>query len=377
MAQDKPSATLLSTNERLISVLIPAYNAARTLPETLESVRRQTYSALEIIVIDDGSRDSTRAIAEAAAAEDPRIRVISQENRGLAQARNRALEEARGELVAPLDADDLWHPHKLAQQATVLSDERHLLGFVYCAFRKINRNSEVIGNGSVYRVRGRVLHRHLLVNFVGNGSSILARRSLVQACGGYDPSLRELGLEGVEDFMLQLQMAERAEVDVAPEYLVGYRQHERAMSRDTARMAKAYMEVMRRVEHRMPEVPATVFRWGLGGYLSHCALESMHIGRRRIAAKLAFESLRQDPWHSGRTLLTGLRHASHAGVARLRRRVVWNGARPTQTRRHFYDYQSTEALRETTPAMCARLSRVEMLEARTLPSWADAGSHAL
>jgi glycosyltransferase involved in cell wall biosynthesis len=362
MAQDNPSAPRLSTNDRLISVLIPAYNAAQTLAETLASARMQTYSALEIIVIDDGSRDATRAIAEAAAAEDPRIRVISQENQGLARARNRALEEARGELVAPLDADDLWHPHKLAQQAAVLSDMRPLLGFVYCAFRKINRNSEVIGNGCVYRVRGRVLHRHLLVNFVGNGSSILARRSIVLSCGGYDPSLREVGLEGVEDFMLQLLMAERSEVDVVPEYLVGYRQHERAMSRDTARMAKAYMEVMRRVERRMPEVPARVFRWGLGAYLSHCALESMNTGRRQTAALLALESLRQDPWHSGHMLLNGLRHA---GVAHLRQRIVRSDTPPVQPPRHFYDYGSTEALRESTPTMCARLSRVEVFEART------------
>lgn len=368
------SAQARQCDGRLVSVLIPAYNAARTLQDTLDSVRLQAYAPFEVIVIDDGSTDETRAIAERAAAEDPRIRVFSQRNLGLARARNRALEEARGELVAPLDADDLWHPLKLAHQAEVLSAERTDIGFVYCAFRKINLRGEVIGNGSVYRVRGRVLHRHLLVNFVGNGSSILARRDLVQRCGGYDPSLRELGLEGVEDLMLQLQMAEQAEVDVVPEYLVGYRQHRRAMSRDSARMAKAYQEVMRRLGDRLPHVPQRVFRWGLGAYLSHCALESMYNGRRRVAAGLALESLRHDPWNSSQLLVSGLRQA---GMSRLRRELRSAGASPTRRHRNFYDYEPTEALRESSPAVCARLDRVKAFDVRASGTFADAESHAL
>jgi glycosyltransferase involved in cell wall biosynthesis len=360
-----------SCDRRLISVLVPAYNAARTLQDTLDSVLLQTYTHFEVVVIDDGSSDSTRAIAEAAAERDPRIRVFSQKNGGLARARNRALAEARGELVAPLDADDLWHPSKLERQAELLCPTRPALGFVYCAFRKINMRGEVIGNGSVYDVRGRVLHRHLLVNFVGNGSAILARRDLMQRCGGYDPSLREIGLEGVEDFMLQLQMAERAEVDVVPEYLVGYRQHERAMSRDTMRMAKAYREVMRRVADRLPHVPSSVFRWGLGSYLSHCALESLYRGRRRVAAGLALESLRHDPWHSGRVLAAGLRHAS---VKRLRLRL--SRAEASQARRHFYDYQPTEALRESNTVVATRLKHAQVFDVGSSAPFANTERHA-
>ena len=96
-----------------ISVVIPCYNGGRFLGETLTSVMHQTYPAYEVLVIDDGSTDDSAAIAES---YGPPVRVIRQPNRGESIARNRGIEEARGEWVAFLDADDLWSPTKLQQQ---------------------------------------------------------------------------------------------------------------------------------------------------------------------------------------------------------------------------------------------------------------------
>lgn len=97
------------------SVLIPAYNAEDTLAETVESVRAQTFSDWEIVLVDDGSTDSTRAIAEAFASSDPRIHVISQENRGSGGAYNTAVHNARADLMVILSADDLLLPAHLAE----------------------------------------------------------------------------------------------------------------------------------------------------------------------------------------------------------------------------------------------------------------------
>src|SRR5262245_28086013 len=96
-----------------ISVIIPCYNAAPFLGETLDSIRAQTYSPLEVIVIDDGSTDDSHVIAESFGHP---VRVIRQANQGESIARNRGIDEAKGEWIALLDADDLWNQNKLQRQ---------------------------------------------------------------------------------------------------------------------------------------------------------------------------------------------------------------------------------------------------------------------
>ena len=100
----------------LVSVIIPAWNAEATLLETLQSAASQTYPNIEIIIIDDGSTDGTAAIARDFCAGEPRARLVRQDNQGLSAARNRAVAESRGTWIAPLDADDLWHPTTVEKQ---------------------------------------------------------------------------------------------------------------------------------------------------------------------------------------------------------------------------------------------------------------------
>src|SRR5437879_4343856 len=94
----------------LVTVVIPAFDAARTIAETLHSVRSQTHRRLEILVVDDGSNDSTPQIVQRQGVEDRRIRLIQQPNAGVAAARNRGIAEATSDVVATIDADDLWRP---------------------------------------------------------------------------------------------------------------------------------------------------------------------------------------------------------------------------------------------------------------------------
>lgn len=100
----------------LVSVIIPAFNAAATIVEAIESVQHQTYRRLEILVVDDGSADGTDATVAEIARHDKRVRLIRLPNRGIAAARNHALSVSQGCWIAPIDADDLWHPTKLARQ---------------------------------------------------------------------------------------------------------------------------------------------------------------------------------------------------------------------------------------------------------------------
>ncbi len=98
----------------MISVVIPLYNKAGQIGETLRSVLNQSFGHFEVVIVDDGSTDGSAAMAEGV--EDPRIRLIRQSNQGVAAARNRGIEESRCELIAFLDADDLWQPDYLQTQ---------------------------------------------------------------------------------------------------------------------------------------------------------------------------------------------------------------------------------------------------------------------
>src|SRR5262245_53259028 len=103
----------------MISVVIPCHNAAAYLRSSIDSVLAQTVPPREILVIDDGSTDESATVAMSYA---PRVRVVKQTNRGPASARNRGIEEATGEWIAFLDADDVWRPQKLERQGVHLVD---------------------------------------------------------------------------------------------------------------------------------------------------------------------------------------------------------------------------------------------------------------
>jgi len=115
----KDNSAVNGDRDPLVSVVIPCYNAAPFLRETLDSVLNQTRPILEVIVVDDGSTDDSAAIADS---YGPPVRVIRQKNQGESVARNRGMDEAQGEWVALLDADDRWLPNKLERQVAALRE---------------------------------------------------------------------------------------------------------------------------------------------------------------------------------------------------------------------------------------------------------------
>ena len=116
----------------LVSVIIPAFNAAEYIRQTLNSVLAQTYQAMEVIVVDDGSSDATGAIVEEFVKKDARVQLVRQSNAGVGAARNTAIRMARGEYIAPLDADDIWFPEKLEKQVACMEQCGEETGLVYC-----------------------------------------------------------------------------------------------------------------------------------------------------------------------------------------------------------------------------------------------------
>jgi hypothetical protein len=246
-----------------VSVVIPAYNAASHLAATMRSASAQTFRDLEIIVVDDGSKDDTSAVAEALAASDDRIRIIRCANGGVARARNIGIEHSRGSFVAPLDADDLWHPRKLELQLKRFH-ERPDAGLVYNWLRRIDETDRVLGDSAFPLVEGWVVHRHLLHNFISNGSTPLIRRELLDDIR-YEPALRDAGNGGCEDYLLQLQLALRVPFVCAPAFLTGYRRSADAMSSDAGRMIRSHIQVFETIEPHVPKSARLVVRRRIAG----------------------------------------------------------------------------------------------------------------
>ena len=273
-----------------VTVVVPAYNAALTLARTLDSVHNQTFTDIEIFVVDDGSTDETPMIAAAFATKDPRIKVIRQENAGVAAARNRGLFAASGQFVSWIDSDDIWHPMKIEKQLAIFNKSAIPLSFVYTGYRLIDKNDNVIPNfRTLADVSGHTLCRQIATNFFSNVSSIMVPTHLAQRFGGHDPRLRSWGIEGSEDLLLQLQLSTLGAAGCCQEALVGYRRHHCNMSLDYSRSAKSNQTAIELIQQMHPNVPDWVFRLGRARTVGYC----LHLlkSKRPLAALKLFLSL--------------------------------------------------------------------------------------
>ena len=160
---------------------------------------------------------------------------------------------ASGEFLAFVDADDLWAPDKIEQQLRALEKGGPNAGFAYCWTATIDAASTVLTLDQRPSFEGQVLRGLCAHNFVGNGSSMLVRRSLFDAIGGFDTGLRAQGAEGCEDYLFCLEAAERAQFRVVPRFLLGYRQLPTSMARNGPRMQRSLRIVLDRMRARHPE----------------------------------------------------------------------------------------------------------------------------
>lgn len=172
-----------------VSVVVPAYNAARTLSRALDSIAVQTHPSAEVIVVDDASSDDTAAVAEAHPLRPRVLRLAS--NHGAGGALHRGIEAATHDWIAFLDADDEWLPEKLAYQLAALADEPDA-GVVATGFVFVGRDGKDAWEYGVapFAHSGRDFWRNLLVDSAILQSSAMVRRRLALATGGVEPTMR-------------------------------------------------------------------------------------------------------------------------------------------------------------------------------------------
>jgi glycosyltransferase involved in cell wall biosynthesis len=309
--------------EPLVSVVIPAYNAELTLPETLHSVRSQTYPHLEIIVVDDGSVDATAALVRLQQRRDSRIRLIQQVNAGVAAARNAGAAAANGAFIAPIDSDDLWHPSKIEAQLRAFSESSRDVAVVYTWFALIDAQSRIIHRKHQPEYSGWVLPELAHYNFVANGSSPLIRTEAFRSTSGYDQSLKERGGEGCEDWKLYCELAEHYQYGLVRAHLTGYRTLPDNMSSNVLRMLRSRDLATADLLPCHPELE-DAFHLGrnrLSRYMLHRAIRR---SSAREIAKLLSSMAAFDPIFLTQTLLALPGEISDLLYSK--RRTAWKGA---------------------------------------------------
>jgi len=236
-----------------VAVVVPMFNAERTIGATLASICQQTHQALDIIVVDDGSSDNSASIVAVYAKQDRRIRILHQTNSGVAAARNNGAAATDAEFLAFVDADDLWAPSKVALQWQALEKGGPSAGLAYCWYALIDEDSRVFSLHNRPSAEGRVLQSMCRNNFVGNGSSMLMRRSAFEKAGKFDCSLRARKAQGCEDLLICLRIAESYEFRVVQQHLIGYRMTNTNMSSDVKQMLRSCEIVLAEYRKKYPQ----------------------------------------------------------------------------------------------------------------------------
>ncbi len=325
-----------------VSVVIPLYQTEIYIAAALGSVLAQTYTDYEVIVVDDGSSDRGPDIARACG--DARVRVVSQGNRGLAGARNTGIREARGELVALLDADDLWEPGKLAAHVGHL-DREPQVDVSFSASQLIDEAGHDVGLIQC-PLGGRLENVDFFCrNPVGNGSAPVIRRHALDRIAYHDAALNRIcwfdesfrQSEDVECW-LRLKAAAKCRFGYVDRPLTRYRVNSGGLSANVEAQLATWRRFRDKVAVYAPELVADHGNRAEAYQLRYLARRAVRSSDRTAALRLALQSL----WTFPRTVLeepsrtlatlaaaTAKRVLSGAMFEELERRALrWAAQRP-------------------------------------------------
>jgi glycosyltransferase involved in cell wall biosynthesis len=286
-----------------VNIVVPAYNAEAFIADTVRSALAQTAGDLQVTVIDDGSRDAT---AREAAIDDPRVRVISQENRGMSRSRNRGMTEVDSEFVALLDADDLWHPEKLRLQLQALQDRPDhdfcYTGFTWWHGEPLPGYFQEPRSGQVDERLSGWIYPQLILDNHALPSSVLWRRSAWDRMGGFVTDNQQ-----TDDWEYLVRASTQHRFVRLAESFVLYRQHPVSLSKripatNTTELMRA--DLLRRFGMSAPPGhdvdPEALRSFQHRGW---CNFADAHVakGDLRLGLKTFARLLRDGPYR-GRTL---------------------------------------------------------------------------
>ena len=284
----------------LISVIIPIYNGEKTIRETIDSVLNQTLQNFELIIINDGSNDSTLEIVSTIS--DSRLKVFSYPNAGISTSRNRGISHSIGEYISFIDADDLWTPDKLEAQLKALQENPES-AVAYSWTNYIDESGQSLDRGSYMTVNGDVYAKLLLIDFVGSGSNPLIRRHALIEVGGFDESLSTSA-----DWDMWLRLAVHYHFAAVPSPQILYRISLTSMSSNVYKQEAESLQVIERAFTQAPTSFSHLKQPSLANLYKSLTLRALE---RSSGPQGGFTAARY-LWHSFRT-----------DPSLIRARVIW------------------------------------------------------
>jgi len=300
-----------------VSVIIPVYKAEKYIAATVQSVLNQTYNNLEILIINDGSPDKSREICQRFT--DKRIKIISQENSGVAAARNTGISHAKGEYLAFLDADDLWAPTKIAKHVDHL-DKFPAVGVSFCRSEFINEAGKSLGIYQITKLKQITPLDILCRTPIGNGSVPVIRRETIEeiACKNhlygikeniYFDDDRELHPSEDVECWLRIMMTTKWLIEGIPEALTFYRVNSEGFSAQLVKKLNSWERMLEKARTYVePELMAELENIAMAYQMRYLARRSVSLQAGLMAVKLVNRALITD-WRilleePRRTLLT-------------------------------------------------------------------------
>jgi len=270
-----------------VSVVVPCYNRAGTVGSSVRSVLEQSFSDLELIVVDDGSTDTTLGILDAI--DDPRLQILRKDtNAGVSAARNSGIATARAQWVAFQDSDDIWHPDKLARQMNILEapGANHVAAYCGMEIEMAGETRYVPQRGAAHR-EGDVLPGLVWHSFIST-QTLIIRREILQEVGGFDEDLRAL-----VDWELMLRVAQSGPVALIDEPLVRQRFSSNSITNDPLRRVEARAALVAKHTELIDSFPGALAaqHYTLSGGFRRC-------GQLERAALHMAEARKRKPWKS-------------------------------------------------------------------------------
>ncbi|MBD1919981.1 glycosyltransferase family 2 protein [Microcoleus sp. FACHB-831] len=284
---------------KLISAIIPVYKVEKYIAATVQSVLAQTYKNFELLIIDDGSPD--RSIEICQQFTDPRIKIIHQENRGVSEARNMGIRNARGEFLAFLDADDIWVPEKLEKHIAHLESNPRLgVSFSRCAF--IDEEGNPLGIYQMSKLKEITPLDFLCRSPIGNGSTAVFRREVLSAIKFQDnlygtvqdfyfDNDRELHPSEDVECWVRIAIQTNWEIEGLSEPLTLYRVNSGGFSANLLKKLKSWERMIEKIRSYAPEL---MDKWGnqaLAYQLRYLARRAVTLKDGSMAVQLSHRAL--------------------------------------------------------------------------------------
>lgn len=232
-----------------VSVNLCCYNSEKYLRETLDSIVNQTFKDWELIIINDGSSDSTESIIHEYIKQGYPTIYHYQENKGLGYSRNEALKRSQGEFIAFIDHDDLWMPEKLEKQVPLFDNPK--VGLVYCDCYRIDMKGKIIGlfSDDIYFPRGLALNKLIEDGAISALSSLVIRKSAFEKVGFFNHNYNIC-----EEFDLAIRIAEYFDFDYSELSLAKYRHHEGNISKNVDESIGELLKIIDGFIDRRPDL---------------------------------------------------------------------------------------------------------------------------